>query len=172
MLGPCAHLFLRTSAPSQKRDLAPAELLLYISFVEVRAQSGVVRNLRDVSSDGSIYPKRELHSTSSSLCDYPILVSRTKDTAMRRVCSVLLKDFYQGVVLGIVHSCAESEVLFKIFLRQLGRAKDTHDTCRNRGEQASYCCNINLLERRDIEFGLRDGIGCESVAICCTSGNR
>ena len=155
-----------------KRGISHQPSYYSISFVEVRAQCGVVRNLREVSSGGSIYPIRKLHSTSSSLCDYPILVSRTKDTAIPRVCSVLLKDFYQGVVLGIVHSCAESEVLFKIFLRQIGRAKDTHDTCRNRGEQASCCCNINLLERRDIEFGLHDGIGCDSVAICCTSGNR
>ena len=59
----------------------------------------MVRDLREVSSGCSIYPVRKLHSSSSSLRDYPILKCRTKYTAVGGLCSVLLKNLYKGFVL-------------------------------------------------------------------------
>ena len=53
----------------------------------------MVRNLGEVSSGSST-----LHTSTTSLGDYPIFKRRTEDSAVRGACSVLLEDFNQCFV--------------------------------------------------------------------------
>ena len=67
--------------------------------MRVRASCGVVRYFGKMPSGRDVNPIWKLHAPTTSPSDYPVFKGRTEDATVGRVCSVLLKDFDESLVL-------------------------------------------------------------------------
>ena len=63
------------------------------------ASCGVVRYLGKVPSGRDVNPIWKLHAPATSPSDYPVFKGQTTDATMGRVCSVLLRDFDESLIL-------------------------------------------------------------------------